>query len=318
MKTALVLGGSGFVGQYLARRLLKDGHTVVTVDTVKSPLVERNLIHCNMDARFFFKQGVYPREFDLVFHCAAVVGGRQSIDGSPLAVATNLSIDSEFFYWLSRLKKMPERVVFFSSSAVYPVEFQTAGRNLKLSEALVDTAGLVNGHISRLSMPDQTYGWAKLSGEILAQHAVKQGIPVVIYRPFSGYGPGQALDYPVPSILKRYLDGEEPIAIWGSGTQQRDFIFIDDVVDAVFETMHQLVPGETLNLGSGVGHTFCDLLLLADKEHGRLPTPSFDVSKPEGVHTRVADVHKLSRYFTPKVGLEEGIGRVADSLRSEK
>ena len=121
-------------------------------------------------------------EFDLIIHCAAIVGGRLNIDGDPLAVSTNLSIDAEFFRWIAR-SQTKKRVVYFSSSAVYPVELQQRNRHCALAEGLVDLT------MTRLGMPDQTYGWSKLTGELLAQKAVRDyGAEVVIYRPFGGYG----------------------------------------------------------------------------------------------------------------------------------
>ena len=76
------------------------------------------------------------------------------------------------------------------------------------------------------------------------------------YRPFSGYGEDQSFDYPFPSLIRRVLNKEAPITIWGSGDQCRDFIHIDDIVEAVMQTKDVLKPGEVLNLGSGVSDEF--------------------------------------------------------------
>lgn len=259
------------------------------------------------DMRDYFRENS-AAEFDTVFHCAAVVGGRLKIDGDPLAVATDLAIDADFFNWCVRAPHKP-KVVYFSSSAVYPIELQTEFKNCLLAESLVHFNG------TKLGMPDMTYGWAKLTGELLAQHAVTTyGLDVVIYRPFSGYGEDQALDYPFPSIIQRVLNREAPIVVWGSGNQTRDFIHIEDVVSCVLATMHKMVPGEMLNIGSGVSTSFMTLAEDACAALQLSATIVNDPSKPEGVFARVADIHKMQQWFTPSISLEEGILHTAQHL----
>lgn len=318
MKNALVTGGAGFVGRAFTNRLLRDGCRVTVIDNLcangsHAPTHHPELAFMKCDVRDWFRCTSYC-EFDTVFHLAAVVGGRLKIEGDPLAVATDLSIDAEFFNWLARVPEKPQ-AIYFSSSAAYPIWRQ--------HEAIYPQAGqLEETQISwpdldstALGIPDMTYGWAKLTGEYLAQFAAKTyGIDVKIYRPFSGYGPGQSLDYPFPSIINRVLSGENPVTVWGSGEQLRDFIYIDDVVEAVLQTKDKLAPGEALNLGSGVGISFRELAQRAAQVLGREVTVVNDASKPEGVFARVADVTKFGRFYTPKVGLEEGIRRVATGL----
>ena len=160
-----------------------------------------------------------------------------------------------------------------------------------------------------------TYGWAKLTGEQLAYHAVKQhGCDVVIYRPFGGYGEGQDMAYPFPAIVQRVLNREDPVVVWGSGQQKRDFIHIDDCIEAVLASKDKLKPGQALNLGTGFGCSFeqlveyiCDALDITVKVKN-------DAGKPEGVYARVADIASMRRFYTPKISLPEGIMRVAASL----
>lgn len=314
MKNVLVTGGAGFVGTHFTKRLLRDGCRVVIVDNLSStsahePAFQKNLLFLRQDCRDFFRYSS-SCEFDTVIHLAAVVGGRLKIDGDPLAVATDLAIDADFFNWAARVPKKPQ-VIYFSSSAAYPRWRQRRGNEvLKLHEADIEFSD------EKLDIPDMTYGWAKLTGEYLAGFAARQyGVDVKIYRPFSGYGPGQSLDYPFPSIVKRVMDGENPVTVWGSGDQLRDFIHIDDVVDAVLETKDKLAPGEALNLGSGTGTSFRELAHRIAAVLGREVEVVNDSSKPEGVFARVADVTKFrSLYAKPLTSLEIGIEHVIEDL----
>jgi nucleoside-diphosphate-sugar epimerase len=324
MKRACITGCCGFVGRHFTRYLLDAGWHVTGIDDLSTGLKiyewafkPKSKVHLEIhycDLRDFVR--VTPPDFDLIIHCAAVVGGRLKIEGDPLAVATDLAIDADFFRWVSRKPNPTQKIVYFSSSAVYPVSFQGQAK-MRLSEHYVS----FDDHA--IGMPDQTYGWSKLSGELLARYAVKNyGLNVVIYRPFSGYGEDQDLAYPFPSIVKRVVDREDPIIIWGSGQQTRDFIHIDDVVEAVMATMHELKPGEVLNLGSGVGISFESLVLKTYDavlgESNRFVKVASDITKPEGVFWRVADTTKLSLMYKPKVSLEEGIKRVVAHLTAAK
>lgn len=312
MKDILVTGGCGFVGRNLTKRLMSLGHHVTIIDDLSSGLNPQDwaesgsLTFYHTDLRDYCRK--YPCIFDTIFHCAAVVGGRLKIDGDPLAVATDLSIDAELFNWVVRAKPSP-KLIYFSSSAVYPIELQTRLLHPKLVE------DMTNFNTTRVAMPDQSYGWSKLTGEYLARHAVKSyGLDVVIYRPFSGYGEDQSFDYPFPSIIRRVANREDPIVVWGSGDQQRDFIHIDDVISAVLATKDVLKPGSVLNLGSGEGTTFAELAQIAGRALGVPVKVANDPTKPEGVFSRVADPWRMNQYFKPTISLEEGIRRVADSL----
>ncbi len=109
----LITGNHGFVGKYFHKRLGPD-HDITGID-----------IKDGIDCRDFFKKD--ESQYDLVIHLAAIVGGRESIEGRPMAVADNFSIDSEFFQWC--LKTKPKKIVYFSSSAAYPTHSST--RTLK-------------------------------------------------------------------------------------------------------------------------------------------------------------------------------------------
>ena len=316
LSRALVTGGCGFVGRHFVRRLVGMGVNTTVVDDLSTGIRPEawpqhlRVVpgdHCEFwyaDIRDFMRER--SADFDLIMHCAAVVGGRLTIDGDPLRVATDLAIDADFFNWVVKAPTRPGKVIYFSSSAAYPIEMQTPEFNCALREEFIEFE-------ARLGLPDMTYGWAKLTGELLAYHAANQySLDVVCYRPFSGYGEDQDFTYPFPTVIQRVGRHEIPIVVWGSGKQTRDFIYIEDVIDAVFLTMEKLAPGESLNLGTGEAVSFKDLAERAGKLIGHAADVINDPTKPEGVFARVADCAKLHRWYRATTSLERGIEIVHD------
>ncbi|MGW3427934.1 NAD-dependent epimerase/dehydratase family protein [Streptomyces melanosporofaciens] len=281
----LLTGSAGFVGRHLHRSLDQRGDDVTTYDLADG-----------RDALDFFRRD--NTRYDLAIHCAAIVGGRASIDGSPLGVATNLALDSWYMRWLARTKT--PRAVYFSSSAAYPVKLQQPGEIRRLRE---DDIGLDNPRL-----PDATYGWAKLSGEQLAQYAEAEGCRTTIPRPFSGYGEDQALDYPFPAFIRRAKQRQDPFEIWGDGDSTRDWIHIDDLVGATLAAVDQDIAGP-VNLGTGRATSFDQLAQLVTEAAGYRPQLKHLPTAPQGVHHRVSDPTQMREFYTPTVNLEEGIRR---------
>jgi GDP-L-fucose synthase len=306
MGKVLITGGCGFVGRHFCKRLVELGWEVHVVDNLSS---ESSLpIHlwpghltcdvnfCQMDCIDYFKN--CTANFDLVIHLAAIVGGRSVIENQPMLVGCDLCIDAQFFKWVVDTK--PGKVVYFSSSAAYPISLQVE-KGRKLCESDLD--------ISNLSgVPDLTYGWGKLTGEFLAKIAhEKHGIDIVCYRPFSGYGEDQHESYPFPSILERVLNNENPVEIWSDC--YRDFVHIEDIVDCVLVTMDQVNDGKAINICSGVETSFSDLVKVmkdcAGIKGGKIKVLN---DMPKGVYYRVGDptlVQKMG--WKPKISLQEGI-----------
>ena len=277
MMKILITGSEGFVGKYFKQKLADHDLTCIDIKT-------------GVDCRAFFK--AVDTQYDLVIHLAAIVGGRESIEGRPMAVADNLSIDSEFFQWC--LKTKPHKVVYFSSSAAYPVYLQ-AFPETQLKESDIN--------LDNFDKPDMTYGWSKLTGEYLSQFVEN----VHIFRPFSGYAYDQDLSYPFPKYIERALSHEDPFEVWGPGTQTRDFIHMKDVVNAVMVAVEENIKGP-INLGTGRATSFLELAQLCTTAVGGhkgqiLTRPD----KPVGCMHRVSDNTKLLSFYTPKITLEEGI-----------
>jgi nucleoside-diphosphate-sugar epimerase len=285
MKRAVVTGSTGFIGRHFVDRLVRDGFDVDCCDT------DNPWPHAT-DCRDFFRAS--HTRYDLAVHAAAIVGGRAKIDGEPLAIADNLSIDSAAFQWAALTR--PHRFVYFSSSAAYPVWLQTASLH-RLSERDIN--------MSRPEEPDSMYGWAKLTGERLATVARDAGVDVRVFRPFSGYGTTQSLDYPVPSFIARAVCHDNPFTIWGDGGQVRDWIHVDDIVNAVLASIDIPDPGP-VNLCTGTGTSFNQL---ANMVCDHTPTIRHLLDAPVGVRYRVGDPTLLNTFYKPQVPLQEGVDR---------
>jgi nucleoside-diphosphate-sugar epimerase len=280
----LITGDAGFVGRAFHRALDDKGHDITGIDIANG-----------IDCRDFFKKD--DTRYDVVIHLAAIVGGRATIEGNPLAVASDLAIDSDMFQWAVRTR--PKHLVYYSSSAAYPIYLQKAAYKQRLREPDIN--------LDHIRTPDLSYGWAKLTGETLAQYARAEGIKVSVLRPFSGYGSDQALDYPFPSLIARGKGKLDPFEIWGTGEQVRDFIHIDDVVAATFEAITNNV--KTLNLCTGRPTSFIQLAEMIMLAQGYLAPIKKHPGKPSGVEYRVGDPIKMLQIYEPKITLEEGIAR---------
>ena len=278
----LITGHKGFVGRYFWKKLDNGKNKLTGID-----------IKDNIDCRDFFKKS--DTQFDLVIHLAAIVGGRETIENRPLAIADNFSIDSEFFQWC--LKTKPKKVVYFSSSAAYPTYYQVEGNERKLSEDMADFS----------SKPDMTYGWSKMVGEYLASFVDN----VYIFRPFSGYGSDQDLNYPFPMYVKRAIEKQDPFEVWGNGKQTRDFIHIDDIVDAVITSLDN-TPNGPINLGTGRSTSFLELAQMSMDAVGYKGKIVTRPDKPIGCMHRVSDNSKMLSFYTPKISLEQGIWKAVN------
>ena len=284
----LITGDAGFVGRAFHRALDDKNHEITGIDLVNGK-----------EVRHFFATD--NTQFDVVIHLAAIVGGRMTIEGNPLSVASDLAIDADMFQWALRTR--PRHIVYFSSSAAYPIFLQKLAYKQKLRE--------IDINLEHIRTPDFTYGWAKLSGEMLASYARAEGLKVTVLRPFSGYGADQALDYPFPSFIERAKRKADPFVVWGAGTQVRDFVHIDDVVQATFAAVTNNVA--TMNICSGRPTSFIELAEMVMLQAGYLAPIKTNLDAPVGVEYRVGDPSRMFAVYEPKISLEEGIARALAS-----
>jgi nucleoside-diphosphate-sugar epimerase len=326
-KRALVTGSHGFVGRHFVQRLLADDWEVVGVDELHPGTggrhhnlwshmyegYEPKFTSLILDAREWFSSNT-SEFFDLVIHLAAIVGGRKVIEGDPLAVAKDLSIDSDFWRWAVQAR--PGHVISFSSSAAYPIELQGQEGARFLRESDIVLGG-------NLGMPDLTYGWVKLTNEYLGQLASSHyGLKVATYRPFSGYGSDQDSSYPFRAIceraFRRETNADGNFFVWGSGLQSRDFVHIDDIVHFVVSTYPRITDGQGVNISSGVLTSFRDLAAMACRMAGWEPKIVGMSNMPEGVHARGGDRTLQDKYLIwDRISLEEGIRHCLDYLEKD-
>jgi UDP-glucose 4-epimerase len=343
----LVTGGCGFVGRHLVARLAEDNPAEIWViddlSTGKHPsLWERPVVGpiestgggfsqfrlVRSDTRIVYLQsdflavalselgriadlgiGRLPK-FDEVYHLASVVGGRNVIDNDPLAVGIDLAIDSAFFLWAVKVGR-PTRILYASSSAAYPIHRQTFDSAVALDEPMIDFQDVIG-------KPDYTYGWSKLTGEYLGRIAVeKYGLKVAVVRPFSGYGEDQEPVYPFPAIALRVAARRNPVTVWGSGEQSRDFVHIDDAVEACTRAGRLIGDGSAVNIGHGRAVTFLDLARLMLEVEGYSATVRGRIDRPVGVSARFADVSRMKEVlqWTPSIDLRTGVVRGLEFAR---
>ena len=340
MSYHLITGGCGFVGRNLVKRYYQTTNdSILFIDDLSVGIYpstwlpegtpsreetgvtffgdDERMIFLKSDIRVVLESLIKDPEyfkkshnleissFKDVFHFAAIVGGRETIDDNPMKIALDLAIDALFFRWICLTK--PERVLYPSSSAAYPVDLQTESDAIALSESDIDFA--------RMGQPDMIYGWSKLTGEYLASIAARYyGVSVTCVRPFSGYGEDQDLTYPVPAIARRAALKENPFEIWGTGKQGRDFVHIEDVMDCTLLAMDHFGDGTAINIGSGKLTSFLDIIKLFTSFAGYSPEIKTLLDKPAGVHSRYANMGFVNNElgWKPKLTLEEGMRRVYD------
>jgi nucleoside-diphosphate-sugar epimerase len=317
MVRALITGDRGFLGRHFKAELQRRGWDVVGWDTKAT--------HAQ-DCRLFFQQQArHPghdwTHFDLVVHCAAVVGGRETIERDPLATAESLSIDAEMFRWAAVAR--PGRVLYISSSAAYPVSLQ-AGPSYVQQKRIAE-GSLLAPRVESYRLheddlwgpdgmiePDEVYGWSKVTGELLADRLRAAGVPVTVVRPFSGYGEDQDPSYPFRAILERVKAGENPLEVW-CGDCTRDWIHVDDVVAGALAVADSGTEAP-VNLCTGRATSFALLAGMMLQAAGREGETTIRTrpDMPQGVAYRVGDPNRMRTIYLPKVSLEEGIRRALE------
>ena len=313
----LVAGGSGFVGSHLVARLLDAGAHVsatassdATLRRFLAPLLGRVTPFVG-DLRDPAHARAAVRGQRVVFDLAARVGGIAYNAAHPASLfRDNLE---PFFSVIeaARLESTP-RFVVTSSACVYP------------RDASVPTPE----HEGFVRVPESTnggYGWAKRMEEYLAEAYHEEfGLDVCVARPVNAYGPHDTFDpersHVIPSLIRRVLEGENPLRVWGDGTATRSFLYVDDVVRGLMAVAERAQQTGAINIATDEEISIGDLARLVVRLSGRDTVIEFDPAKPSGQPRRVCDT-SLARQavgFKAEVGLEEGLARTMAWYRQQR
>lgn len=305
---AAVTGGAGFIGHHLVAGLLAHGDEVTVIDDFSTGRRSRL---APFGDRVVVTEGTLldPSALDealvgceVVFHEAAIASVAQSLVAPRLTndVNTNGTIE----VMLAAARHGVRRVVFAGSSAVYGVPEELPCRE------------------SQRPAPMSPYGASKLAAEHYI-HSLGQlhGVETSVLRYFNVYGPGQdpSAEYAavVPRFIMAVLDGGRPI-INGSDDISRDFVYVDDVVEANLLAARASSPsGLTCNIASGSQTSLRDLLQAVCAAAGRVVDPVFGPARPGDIRHSFADI-SLARQelgYDAAVGLSDGIARTLESFR---
>ncbi|MFT5914005.1 MAG: UDP-glucuronate decarboxylase [Bacteroidia bacterium] len=304
MSKILVTGGAGFVGSSLVDRLSEnaENHIVVvdnllTGDAKKVPVKDNvKFIKCDVNKFEDISAVFYSNHFDFVFHYAAVVGVQRTLD-NPIMVLD----DVKGFENLLMLCKNTgvKRVFFSSSSEVYgePFEFPQNEETTPLNSRL-------------------PYAIVKNIGEAYIKSFYQEfGLEYTIFRYFNTYGPKQSDDFVISKFLKKALQNE-PITIYGDGSQTRTFCYVDDNVDTCLKCMEEdTILNDTVNIGGADEMTVLELakviIKVTDSSSEIVHLPALkegDMTRRQPDNTKMKEI--LKRDLTP---LEEGLKRVLKS-----
>lgn len=174
------------------------------------------------------------------------------------------------------------------------------------------------------SANDRFAGWAKRMGELQAEaYRIEYGWedifivrPANVYGPYDNFDPNNAMV--IPSLIKRALDGENPLMVWGDGSPIRDFIHAKDVALGMLKVFES---NETrpVNLGSGIGVSIKEIVDVIVNEMGAKPDVVWDTTKPAGDRKRLMDISRARAVgFEPRISIKEGIKEVMEWYRENK
>jgi len=324
-KLVLVTGGASFIGSHLVDTLLKKGADVRVADDFSSgkldnleyPLTKKCSDKWVCDKLTIYKGDLKDKNFtkhmvdgvDIVFHLAALHGGRGYIDSHPAECSTNMILDQLVFE--EAWKAGVDRICFASSACVYPAYLQEQiGSNYLLKEDDADP------FVRDKALADLEYGWAKLMGEMaLRAYHREYGMKTASVRIFTAYGPRENETHAIIALIAKAFIKMDPYVIWGTGEQDRDFTYVQDIVDALVLASEKIEDGSAVNAGRSDRITINQAVELVFGIVGWRPKRiKRDLSKPQGVASRAANLTKSLKVlgWTPKISYKEGFQKTID------
>jgi len=311
----IITGGAGFIGSTLVKRLAQNGTRVRVIDNLWRGSLDNLKLSDGSYAidieRDFFLADLTDyskcleliRDADLVYHLADVVGGVHFAFGNQEFIfRQNILINSNVLS--ACIFNKIENYIYVGTACSYPKHLQMQDGFTALSEDQTYPAE-----------PESSYGWSKLMGEYEADLAQKSGkLNVGLLRLHNVYGPGASFELSrsqvVPSLIRKaILFPKEPFIVWGSGDQYRDFIYIDDVVNALVLVASKGMNQGLIQVGSEKPTTIrAASELIAEISHKPIEI-RFDLTKPEGDRGRIAicDRARSILGWKPEVDIRDGL-----------
>ena len=308
----LVAGGTGFIGVNLINRLLSLGADVRATIHRKEPVIwdERiEYVRCDLTRMEDCKKVV--SDMDYVFLCAANTSGAAVIQSTPLVhVTPNIVMNSQMLEaaYFAKVKKF----VWLSSNAAYP----PSGDRPVREEEMFD------------GEPYEAYfgvAWMKRYTEILCRmysEKLKNPMATVVLRPSNIYGRYDDFEFEtshvMAALIRRVVERHDPIEVWGTGDDIRDWIYIDDFIDALMLAVEKIDSYNPINIGLGKGYSIKQALQITLEVDGYTEAKvKYDPSKPSMIPVRLIDTTKAETIlgFKAKTGLREGIRKTIEWYR---
>ncbi len=292
-KKIWVAGHKGMVGSAVMRRLAKEGCELLSVDRSACDLIRQDDVESWMG----------KHKPDLVFLCAATVGGILANDTRPANfLYENMMIEANIIH--AAYKTGVKKLLFLGSSCIYP---RMAPQPMR-EDALLTGA---------LEPTNQWYAIAKIAGLKLCEAYRRQyGVDFISAMPTNLYGPGDNFDlnasHVIPALMRRAHEAKQSkaahLTIWGTGSPRREFLHVDDLADALVFLMQTYSDESTINVGSGEEVSIAALAELVRDVVGFQGALSFDASKPDGTPRKLLDVSRMKeRGWASKTSLPDGL-----------
>jgi UDP-glucose 4-epimerase len=327
----LVTGGASFIGSHLVDKLLSLCGTVQVADDFSSGKLEnleyplRKIANDAWESEHLhvhrgnLKDVAFTRnmvkDVDAVFHLAALHGGRGYIDTHPAQCCSNMILDQLVFE--EAYNAGVQKICFASSACVYPSYLQEmTGSNYLLKEDDADP------FVRDKALADLEYGWAKLMGEMaLRAYHSQYGVSTSSLRIFTAYGPRENETHAIIALIAKAFVKMDPYEIWGTGEQDRNFTYVQDIADSMILAAEKVDDGSPINAGRSDRITLNDAAESVFSITGWRPRKVIhDLSKPQGVASRAADLTRARKVleWEPQVSYEEGFRKTIEWYFNKK
>jgi nucleoside-diphosphate-sugar epimerase len=316
-RKVLVTGGAGHIGSALTTRLVSEGAKVVVADNLwrgskeylldrqGKPVIDFEKNFFEVDLREYKNCENVMKDVDTVFHLADVVAGITYVfDNQAFVYRANAMINSNVFESASKSKV--ERLVYVGAACAYPHFKQNDPNQPLFKEEDMYPA-----------QPESAYGWSKLMGEYECDLYSKSGqMNAAVLRLHNVYGPHSDLSpersQVIPATIRKAIRyPKERFVIWGNGNQNRSFVYVEDVVDALMLAIEKGLNKGPIQIGTDKKTTINELADIIIKISGKKIVKEHDLTKPVGDMGRAADatLAKVLLGWQPRISLEEGLTR---------